>query len=86
MITTKKLKIYQSFRGDIDGFARSGGRYNDEISDEDWILIQNLLTEVYSLDHVRVAADYRSRIEKQLIDVTDSEDTRHLFRKMASEL
>ena len=45
MITLPKLKIFESFKGDIDMFGRSGQKYQRQITDDEWYLIDRLIQD-----------------------------------------
>lgn len=46
-ITLEKLKVYQKFSGDIDGWARMGSSEEKEnMSDEDWYIIDGLIMDI----------------------------------------
>lgn len=46
-ITLERLKVYQKFSGDIDGWARMGSSEEKEnMSDEDWYIIDGLIMDI----------------------------------------
>jgi hypothetical protein len=47
MITVEKIKIFDNYDGDIDGFSRVGRDYEKElIDDDDWSVIDKFLHNV----------------------------------------
>ena len=51
MITLRKLKIFASFKGDVDMFGRAGRTKEKEIMDDgDWHLIDLLIQDATVID------------------------------------
>ena len=51
MITLEKLRTYQEFNGDIDGWARaSKDKTKSLMSDTDWYLIDELLMGLTTIE------------------------------------
>lgn len=72
MLTIEKIKIYNTFGGDIDGFSR--GRKTSEqnlFSDNDWSLIDEFEQDVILISDRLVSKEYR---EKALIKLNENCD------------
>ena len=83
MLTLAKIQTYEKFRGDIDGFARAGGRDSSGITDDDWSLIDRLLQAIYIVASRQAAGSFRVQTEQDLQDVTADEQTREALRRLA---
>jgi hypothetical protein len=59
MITIEKIKIFNSYSGDIDGFARVGCDNEKKLFDNsDWSLIENLIQDIELINKKIVAQTY----------------------------
>jgi hypothetical protein len=60
MITIEKIKIYNKFGGDIDGFSR-GGKTSEEnlFDDNDWSLIDEFEQDIKLISDRLVSKEYR---------------------------
>jgi hypothetical protein len=84
MLTFSKLKTYQKFDGDIDGFSRAcHGIDSSGISDDDWRTIDELRQALFLVSSGQASADFGQRVERRLHDVTADEQTRQLMRDLA---
>lgn len=63
MITQKKLEIYSSFHGDIDGWCRMTLNIDSfsGMKREDWYLIDNLLQELSMIKKGIVSKEYEKK-------------------------
>ena len=83
-LTFSKLKTYQKFDGDIDGFSRAcHGIDSSGISDDDWRTIDELRQALFLVLSGQASADFSQRVERRLHDVTTDEQTRQLIRDLA---
>jgi hypothetical protein len=80
VITAEKLRIYQRYNGDIDGFSR--GRITTEssaITDDDWLGIDILLQRLRLEQSVLCAENFRAETQRLLSEqVADAETTAQL--------
>ena len=74
MITEEALAIYQSFKGDPDGFARTGS-YTDKarLPEREWALIQTFLQDLYLAQQGLVSAGYAAALRQRLADQCSSQ-------------
>jgi len=72
MITLEKLRIYEKFGGDIDGFSRS--KLSESITDQDWHLIGELLQGLSIVQSGLASADFESRVRARTVEVAEDED------------
>ena len=84
MITQKKLEIYSSFHGDIDGWCRMTLNIDSfsGMKREDWYLIDNLLQELSMIKKGIVSKEYEKKIWEELRSKCDSEETIHQLEKL----
>ena len=82
MLTLEKLKIYDRYEGDIDGWTRTR-KNNDKsaMTDDDWFLIDELRQGLSLVSSGRVSAEFAASVESKLFSSTDSETTRQKLRK-----
>lgn len=83
MLTTEKLAIYQSYNGDIDGWARREGHMsNAGLTDSDWYLIDELIQGMV-LVSAGASKEFAESLERRIDDVTADAATRQMLRGMA---
>ncbi len=86
MLTLEKLKVYQRFGGDIDGWAQVSRRGDASgITDDDWSLIDQLQQGLHLLASGRAVPQFERWADERLVSVTADEPTRELLRTLASE-
>ena len=84
MLTLSKVRTYEKFRGDIDGFARTRGSGDSSgITDSEWAQIDRLCQALYLIASQKAADSFRAQTEQELQEVTDDETTREALRKLA---
>src|SRR4051812_10866314 len=72
MITKEKLKIFDSYEGDVDQFARVGSGSEKKLFDaNDWSLIENLYQDI-ALINKRLAAQIF--IDKTFVNLRENFD------------
>jgi hypothetical protein len=81
MLTMDKLRIYQAFGGDLDGWARRGK--DAGMHDGDWQLIESLRQDLFLVASGRASPAFAIATERRLRDATDSEETREALRELA---
>ena len=85
MITKEKLKIYQSYKGDIDGWSRfAKGRQKEIFGDSDWSLIEGLIQDIKLVDRGLAANSYADDLITKLSTNCDYEETVVQLRDLAS--
>jgi hypothetical protein len=83
MITLDKLRTYQEFNGDIDGWTRaSKGRVNSFMTDADWYLIDELLMGLSTIGTGLASPSFAHDIEAKLHASTVDEATRAALRAL----
>jgi hypothetical protein len=83
MITTEKIKIFNSYGGDIDGLARNS-RSNDHnlISDNEWSLIDNFFQDIELINKGLAAQTYIEQTLLRLKENCDSDSFEMLTDKI----
>lgn len=83
MINLEKLRTYQEFNGDIDGWARaSKGKVNSSLTDADWYLIDELLMGLTTIGTGLASPSFAHEIETKLLASTVDEATRAALRAL----
>lgn len=74
MITQDKLRIFEKFGGDIDGFAR-GSTINEResITDRDWRFIEEILQSLLIVQSGAASADFEAQVRARTIDAAQDE-------------
>jgi len=84
MITINKVKIYQCFNGDIDGWARVGSKEEKLImDDEDWFLIEGFIQDINLVKTGLASHIYMNFINERLRGKCDNEETIQAIMDMA---
>lgn len=86
MITLEKLKTYQEFNGDIDGWARaSRGNGESFMTDADWYLLDELLMGLTITGTGLASASFVREVEAKLRASTADDATRVALRTIVSQ-
>lgn len=86
MLTLEKLKVYESFRGDIDGLARSSIATNRSVmTDSDWYLIDELMMGLDSIASGLSSDGFIRQLEDRIIETTADDQTRIALRSLAAQ-
>ena len=84
MLTLEKIQVYESFNGDIDGWARTARPGNPaDMTDEDWFLIDELRQALYLVAAGLASPHYQSQLEQRLRETTDGEAVRDRLLQLA---
>jgi hypothetical protein len=76
VITIDKIKIYQRFNGDIDGWARVGTKEEKSImNDNDWFLIEGFIQDINLVKKGLASNTFLKSINERLEEHCDSEET-----------
>lgn len=85
LLTVDKLKIYEQFDGDIDGWARaSRAQATTGMTDEDWYLIGELLMGLATVKSGVASASYAQQVEERLLACTSDQATRSILHALAT--
>jgi hypothetical protein len=84
VITLNKLEIFKHFNGDSDGFSRVGSvEQMQAIDDDDWLIIENLLQDIYLENNQFLSPSYVRVAESHLSKYCDSQETIQELKRMA---
>jgi hypothetical protein len=87
MLTLDKLSTYEAFGGDLDGHARaSPSAKNPSMRDDDWALIDELLTGLDSAVSGLASPGFADELEQKLRAATPDDSTRIALRELAMRL
>ena len=83
MLTIEKIKIYNKFGGDIDGFSR-GGKTSEEnlFDDNDWSLIDEFEQDIKIISDRLVSEEYREKALKKLREKCDKKTVEYFTSKI----
>lgn len=83
MITSVKLKIYNKYSGNIDGWARVGKKSElSKMNDDDWILIDELLQSLALVDQGLASESLKAKTIEKLNSHCDSEKTKQELKSL----
>ena len=83
MLTLAKLKTYQKFGGDIDGWARATrGEDSSGMTDDDWYLIDALRQALALAKSGRASPEFGRAAEQRLAVSAADEQTREALRAL----
>lgn len=86
MITEEALAVYQSFKGDIDGFARTGASPDKaHLLEREWALIDTLLHDLYLVQQGMVSAEYAATLQQRLADHCSSQQVIRTLENLAAK-
>lgn len=86
MITQEKIKIYNSFQGDVDGWARMGSKKEKAImSDGDWSLIDGLVQDIQLVEKGLASKEFSNTLHRRLVENCDNPETINQLRKVADK-
>lgn len=85
MLTVEKIKVYESYGGDIDGWARCKGAGNTEaMTDGDWYLIEEL-RQGLTLVAFGATKEFVESVEARLKAVMADEAAYHAIKALAGK-
>lgn len=84
MITIDKVRIYQRFNGNIDGWARVGTKEEKSImSDNDWFLIEGFITDIKLVKTGFASDTFVNTMNEKLKKNCDKEETVKALEEIA---
>lgn len=87
MLTREKLKRFEEFGGDVDGWARMRPANNDSfMTVEDWNLIDRLVMNLGIVQSGIASGHFIAETETMLHENTADESTRDALRMLAAQL
>ena len=86
MLTLEKVRTYQRFDRDLDGWARSphSGRDPAGMTDGDWYQIDSLRQGLTLVAYGHASAEFRAGLEQRMLEFTTDEETREALRLLAA--
>jgi len=76
MITEEKIKIYTRYKGDIDGWARTSRKKEQNVmEDSDWYLIEALIQDIQLVKKGLASSVYSNNVNEKLTSNCDSVET-----------
>jgi hypothetical protein len=86
MITQNKLKIYTSYSGDSDSWARmSSNKEKEVMNDADWSLIGSLLQDIQLVKKGLTSKEFSLSLQEILLKNCDNIETINQLKKIADK-
>ncbi|GAA0880027.1 hypothetical protein GCM10009119_29970 [Algoriphagus jejuensis] len=83
MITHEKLRIFEKYNGDTDGFARTGKKSEKEIFDtQDWLLIDSMVQDLELIKNGLCSKKFELMTFEKLNDIFDSKSIEMIKNKI----
>ncbi len=83
MITTKKLKIYKKYSGNIESWDRFGKKVDKNfLKYKEWELIDELIQNIKLIEKGFASESFKSRTLNRLREVCDSERTQQELKSL----
>ena len=85
MITVEKLRIYEEFNGDVDGWVRTSMDKGGLVTtDADWHLIDELLTGLTIVEAGLASPTFSREVETRVLATTADDATRVALRTLVA--
>jgi hypothetical protein len=86
MITIDKIKVYNRFNGDVDGWARIGTKEEKSvINDVDWFQIEEFIQEIQLIKKRLASNIFMNSINERLKKHCDSDETIQAIKELAEK-
>ena len=86
IITIDRLKLYNAYGGDIDGFSRTNSKGNKEVfgddSDNAWATISSKLQDIELISKRLASQDYTEKVLRELKEICDTHSLAALTSKI----
>lgn len=83
MITENKIKLYNKYSGDIDGWARNNSKKELSImSDDDWFLIDGFIQDLTLVKNGFTSIEFSNSLNNRLKENCDTEETINKIKKI----
>jgi hypothetical protein len=83
MITYEKLRIYEKFDGDPDGFSRGGSANERQLfADGDWRLIGELLQALTIVQSGAATSEFEEQVNRQLSNAAPEQIAQDFLRAL----
>ena len=84
MLTKDKIKIYKSYKGDIDLWARTMKAKNKSVMNtSDWAMIEQLIQDIGLVERGLASTEYCKVVNERLQKNCDSNQTINELKKYA---
>lgn len=84
MLTLAKIRTYQSFGGDVDGWSRKRSGDTSGVTHEDWQLIEELRQGVNLVSSGQTSPEFVTTFEQRLSTLLPDEQVRQAIRELAA--
>lgn len=86
MITSDKIKVYKKYLGNIEDWDRYGKKKDKEVLEyEEWILIDEILDNLYLIEQKLTSNDYAIKITSKLNNVCDNKSTQEKLKLLVGK-
>ncbi len=83
MINIEKIKIYNSYRGDVDGFGRASNRDKRIIDSSEFSFIESIIQDIKLIEKGLASENYISLVNKKLLENCNDMDTINYLKSSA---
>ncbi|MBC7412502.1 MAG: hypothetical protein H7331_08625 [Bacteroidia bacterium] len=83
MITIEKVKIYNIYKGDVDGFGRASNRHRKIINHNEFSLLEGLIQDIKLIEKGLASENYISHVNKKLLESCNDMDTINYLKSSA---
>ncbi|WNJ16734.1 hypothetical protein [Pontibacter sp. G13] len=83
MITLEKLRIYQKYEGDSDGFARTGFPEEQLLMKGFWGHIHCLVEDLYLVENSMASAAFTVAAQRRVEDLCDTHETQRALLEIS---
>ena len=80
MLTMTKVETYRTYRGDIDGWSRRPKHTPDDITDEEWMSLMQLIQRLAICRDGLAAAEYAIETERLLKEIAPDPQVQSAIR------
>jgi hypothetical protein len=81
MISSKKLKIFISYNGDVDAFQRGKKSDKCEMEDAEYFFLNSLVQDFILIKNKEASTEFENKAEEKLRLNSDSENTVKEFKE-----
>jgi hypothetical protein len=86
MITSDKIRVYKKYSGNIENWDRYGKKKDKEVLEyEEWILIDEILDNLYLIEQKLTSNDYAIKITSKLNNVCDNKNTEEELKRLVGK-
>ena len=86
MLTSEKVEIFKRYKGYYDGYHTQCNNLVKVISDDEWILLNNLMQDIFLVRNGLSAKSFKNSINERLVKNCDTQETINLIFELEKYL